>query len=77
MENNPYQMAIHAIDECVRVYKVTFEIRRVAHNKTVGPLSGQWRIKAMGKNFSDKDFIKAAHKAVSFVYNAHKTTDNA
>lgn len=76
MGSNPYQMAIEAIDECVREYKVTFEIRRVAHNKSVGPLHGQWRIKVMGKHFCDKDFVKAAHKAVSLVFNAHKTTTN-
>lgn len=74
MESNPYQMAIEAIDECVREYKVTFEIRRVAFNKTVGSLSGQWRIRVMGKYFNDKDFVKAAHEAVTLVYNAHKNT---
>lgn len=71
-EKNGYQLAIEAIDECVRNYRVTFEIRRQRHNKSVSQYAGQWWITVLGTTFRNKDFVQAAQDAVTFVYNAHR-----
>lgn len=70
MEKNPYQMAIEGIDACARIYKIHFQITRSGKYITVGKNHGKWIVTVMKERFVDKDFVKAAGDAVTFVYKA-------
>lgn len=65
-------MAIEGIDACARLYKVSFQITRSGKYLTVGKNRGKWIIAVMNERFIDKDFVKAAGDAVTFVDNAFK-----
>ena len=71
-KQNPYQLAIEAINEAVSLYKVDFIISRTSAKKTVSHYPRQWKVQVMGKVFRDEDFVKAAGEAVKLVYQAHK-----
>lgn len=68
-----YKEACDVMRIVVKLYQVQFLITFGGHGKYELPDGdGMWRVKVMGKQFVDYDFVKAVQQAVAFVHFAHE-----
>lgn len=72
-KNNGYQLAIEAIQETCKQYKVKFDIK-ISGGKSgyVSKYQCQWRITVLSKTFTSSDFVIASAEAIRFIINAFK-----
>lgn len=66
-----HKKCIEMIEKVSRLHKVNFDIS-YRHRQLSYKIEECWTIKAMDKNFTDKDFTVAAFNAIEFVHLAHE-----